>query len=247
MDPIRSSWWVSSLALAGLVGLAGCSLTLSGPDAKRPRHKVPACDRSKGIVAVDGVAGGLFGLTGLALLADGEEASAIPLIVGGIYVLAAVYGNSTVDECNAAVAKFENDETRRRELARTFEAEERDEAQARPGRASRAALKKQLDAPTGAPRTPAGNPQAQDTARPPQAQDTPRPAQDTPRSPQAQDTPRLPQDTTRPPQAQDTPRSPTSPTSPRTPRAPGTPPTPPPTTPTTPPDDPWRDFWKEVP
>jgi hypothetical protein len=156
VEPIRSSWRVpvhrSRGIIAGLavVCLAGCSLALSGPDSKQARNKSPDCDRTKGLVALDGLASGVMGLTGFALLADGEEAAAAPLVISAVYALAAVYGNSTVNECRAAVAKYE-DATRANDLTAMPEG-------TLPGRPSRAALKRGVDAHTGVPNPPLADP-----------------------------------------------------------------------------------------
>jgi hypothetical protein len=97
--------------VALLVGLSGCSLFLSGPDSKRPLHTRPDCSTNKGAVAVDGVMAGLLTVGGLSQLGNGTHSSGdavgVPLAFGALYALAAVYGNSKVNDCNNEIARFE--------------------------------------------------------------------------------------------------------------------------------------------
>lgn len=97
-----------TILLAAVVALGGCSLTLSGPGADRPRNRAPTCDTGKGLVVLDGIAGAAFGTGALiALGADAGEAALLPAALGIAFVLAAVSGNSKVNGCRAAFAEYD--------------------------------------------------------------------------------------------------------------------------------------------
>lgn len=97
---------MGSMARWLLVLLSGCSLTLSGPDPNRPRNKPPACDTGKGTVALDGALAATLGLVALGLASDNGAAAVAPALFGGLFLLSAVHGNSTVDACNREMENF---------------------------------------------------------------------------------------------------------------------------------------------
>lgn len=106
-----SSWCVDSwrrlIAVVALSAVAGCSLALSGPDAKAPRNKAPECDTGKGLIAVDGVAGSVFATGALiALSEDVTSVAAVSALIAAAYLGAAFKGNSSVNECRTAMAAF---------------------------------------------------------------------------------------------------------------------------------------------
>jgi hypothetical protein len=147
--------WLRRGLVVAFACLAGCSLALTGPEPKLPKHKSPECDRTKALVGLDGVVAGVSALTGLALISDNQSAAAVPLVIGAVYTLAAVYGNNTVNDCRAAIAKYE-DGQRVNDLAGMPES-------TLPGRANRAALKKKIDAHTGMPAEPPSDPYVEQT------------------------------------------------------------------------------------
>jgi len=80
---------------------------LDGPDPQRPRNRPPECDTNKGRVALDSVVGGGFAAIGLASLNNHDnEAAGITLVISGLYFLAALHGNNTVNACRQAVAEY---------------------------------------------------------------------------------------------------------------------------------------------
>ncbi len=96
------------LLVAALLGCWGCAFSLDGPDPKRPRNRVPRCDTSKGLVALDGVMGTAFGVTALAFASNDEPAAAlVPLGIGALYIAGAVSGNRSVDACRKAIAEYD--------------------------------------------------------------------------------------------------------------------------------------------
>jgi len=95
------------VCLATACALAGCSLSLDGPDPQRPKSKPPECDTGKGLVTLDAVVGTGFTLGGVIGIDNGSaEAAAIPLVIGGFFLLAALHGNNTVNACRNAMAVF---------------------------------------------------------------------------------------------------------------------------------------------
>jgi hypothetical protein len=92
-----------------LILLSGCSLTLSGPDPNRPRNNRPACDTSKAMVALDGAMAAALGLVAVGLASNNDGSSAVaPALIGSLFLVSAIHGNSTVDSCNRELASFEN-------------------------------------------------------------------------------------------------------------------------------------------
>lgn len=90
-----------------VLGLSGCSFTLSGPDPARPRYKPPECDTGKGLVVVDSLIGTALGITALALVGGNNGSSAIaPALLGAIFIGAAIHGNGTVDRCRTELDQF---------------------------------------------------------------------------------------------------------------------------------------------
>jgi hypothetical protein len=83
-----------------LILLSGCSLTLSGPDPNRPRTNRPTCDTGKGLVALDGVLAATLGLVAIGVASSDGGAAVAPGLLGSLFLLSAVHGNSTVDACN---------------------------------------------------------------------------------------------------------------------------------------------------
>ncbi len=83
-----------------LLLLTGCSLTLSGPDPNRPRHKPPTCDTSKALVAIDGVLAATMGIIAVAAASNNNGSAAVaPAIFGAVFVASAIHGNNTVNAC----------------------------------------------------------------------------------------------------------------------------------------------------
>jgi hypothetical protein len=74
----------------------------------------PVCDHTKGLVAVDGVFGALFGTAALAVADDSSGAALVLGIVAASYVGSAIHGNGVVDECNEASGAWEQDYARAR-------------------------------------------------------------------------------------------------------------------------------------
>lgn len=83
-----------------LLLLTGCSLTLSGPDPNRPRHKPPTCDTSKALVAIDGVLAATMGIIAVAAASNNNGGAAVaPALFGAVFVASAIHGNNTVNAC----------------------------------------------------------------------------------------------------------------------------------------------------
>ncbi len=89
-----------------LLGLAGCSITLSGPDPNRPRASAPRCDSGKGLVVLDSVLGTVAGLVAIGVAGAGDSAALVPAAMGVAFIAAAVHGNMVVDSCRAANDEF---------------------------------------------------------------------------------------------------------------------------------------------
>jgi hypothetical protein len=83
-----------------LILLSGCSLTLSGPDPNRPRQNRPTCDTSKALVALDGALAATMGIVAIGVAGNDGGAAVVPALLGSLFLLSAVHGNSTVDACN---------------------------------------------------------------------------------------------------------------------------------------------------
>jgi hypothetical protein len=197
--------------------LAGCSLTLSGPEPTRPRDRPPECDSTKGFVASDIVLGSALALGGL--VAIGQEAggeAAIPLAAATAFYLAAARGNGVANDCRTAMAEYGTF------LAERMGVDDDDEDGAPPPRA--------VGASAGAARARRpvppmpGNPPP--VAPPIRAREPERA-----REPDAAGNP-----IAAPPE-----RAPAG--EPAKPAKPAKPPPPPPA----PADDPWSDFWQEAP
>jgi hypothetical protein len=96
------------LVLAAALALGGCSLALSGPGADRPRDRAPRCDTGKGLVVADSIVGSALGVAGLVAL--GEDLGSVALLpvgAGAAFVLAAINGNSSVNDCRAAMDAYD--------------------------------------------------------------------------------------------------------------------------------------------
>ncbi len=95
------------LAAAVALGCWGCAFTLDGPDPNRPRNRVPRCDTSKGLVALDGVMATALAVTALSLTSESEPGIAlVPLGIGALYLAGAVSGNRSVNACIAAMDDY---------------------------------------------------------------------------------------------------------------------------------------------
>jgi hypothetical protein len=96
------------LLVTAALALGGCSLTLSGPSPSRPRDRPPDCDTGKGFVASDAIVGSLLVFGSLIALANDAGSSALlPGAAGAGLVLSALSGNSKVNDCRAAIAKYD--------------------------------------------------------------------------------------------------------------------------------------------
>lgn len=214
------------LAAALLVAWCGCGFALDGPDPNRPRHKVPICDTSKGLVVLDGLMATTLGVAAMALLANDEAAGAlIPLTLGAIYLGGAVSGNKAVDECKQEITAYEQgypvEERLAGHLARDDEAD--DEAAAR---RDRKRARQQQEAPSQQPYPQQPYPDDRLLHVVP-----PRPQQPAPVQPQA--VPVQPQPVPQPAPVQPQPKQ----------KRPAAQPAPPPAAD----EDDWSDFWREVP
>lgn len=86
-----------------VLGLTGCSFTMTGPDPNRPKSKAPTCDSSKAPVVVDGVLAAASGITALAIVSGNNGAAAIaPALFGALFIGGALHGNTIADKCQAA-------------------------------------------------------------------------------------------------------------------------------------------------
>lgn len=99
--------WRRYLAVLSLISVTGCSLALSGPDAKRPPNRVPHCDTGKGLIAVDAVAGSVLATTSLVALSDDESGIALVSgLVAAAYLGATLVANGKVNACREAFAAY---------------------------------------------------------------------------------------------------------------------------------------------
>ena len=87
--------WFLVLELA----LSGCSLTLSGPAAHRPRNQLPACDTGKSLVVVDALIATTLGLVGIGEASSNATAAILPVALGAAFVGSALYGNAITTKC----------------------------------------------------------------------------------------------------------------------------------------------------
>lgn len=96
------------LAAAVVLGCWGCAFSLDGPDPSRPRNRVPRCDSTKGLVALDGVMATAMGVAALAVVSAGSEPglALLPLGIGALYLGGAVSGNRKANECQAALDEY---------------------------------------------------------------------------------------------------------------------------------------------
>jgi hypothetical protein len=92
---------------AVLVLFSGCAFGLSGPDPDRPRSKMPKCDTSKAMVALDGAMAMTLGLVAIAVAGEEPAIGLLPASIGAIYLGGAIRGNSNVNKCRAAMSEFE--------------------------------------------------------------------------------------------------------------------------------------------
>lgn len=205
------------IAVALGLALGACSLSLDGPDPRRPRNQPPVCDTNKGLVALDTVAGSGFALGGLALLdSDARTEAALPLAISGLFMLAALHGNNTVNACRNAKAVAGEQALESRAFAPPSAPPQQPQVAPRPAPAPTPALAP-VPAPAFAPPA-AAEPDPGVEAQPPAPP---------------------------PPQAVAVPKPvPAKPAAAPAPAAPAAKPEPKPQPST---DDPWRDFWKELP
>ncbi len=101
-------WDVARWFVLACVCATGCSLGLSGPDPKRPRNVAPQCDTSKGIVAIDTIAGLGLGITAAAMAGSSSNSSAaiVPALLAATYLGAALHGSNVVDDCRKAMTEY---------------------------------------------------------------------------------------------------------------------------------------------
>jgi len=92
--------WLFVLGLVAAGG--GCSLALTGFDAKAPRSKAPACDTSKTLVVLDMVAATIAGVATLATAANHASDALAPGLITGLFAASAFRGNSVVESCRHA-------------------------------------------------------------------------------------------------------------------------------------------------
>lgn len=119
------------ISVLALTSVAGCSLALSGPDANRPKNRSPECDTGKGLIGLDGVVGSVLATSALVALSNDEQGIAVATgLLAAAYLGAAFKGNTSVNECRAAIAAYNT---------RPYEPgpEEPEVATARPNRPSR--------------------------------------------------------------------------------------------------------------
>jgi hypothetical protein len=89
-----------------VLGLGGCSLSISAPAANRKKYQVPECDTGKGFVAIDALAAVGFGIGGLAALSEEQGTGAIALVGAALFTAAALHGSSNADKCREAYADY---------------------------------------------------------------------------------------------------------------------------------------------
>lgn len=218
-----SRWLLAAVVL----GCWGCAFSLDGPDPQRPRNRVPRCDTSKGLVGLDGVMATAFGVTTLAVAAEGEPAAAlIPLGIGALYLGGAVAGNRAVDACRKALEDYDQSYDGER-YAITDDDEDDDKPvipRGQPaGQASQPQRFPQQPPPYQTPYPPAGYPNAPASGYPPPTPAQPFPAQPQPPVVQPTQPPPPPQPAQQPPRQQRP-----------APAAAAD-------------DGDWSDFWREVP
>jgi hypothetical protein len=97
---------VARPALALILALAGCSLSISGPSSARKPGEPPSCDTGKGLVALDSLMAIGLGIGGLVALGDDQGTGAIALVSAALFTAAALHGSSNVDKCRAALDQF---------------------------------------------------------------------------------------------------------------------------------------------
>ena len=97
--------WLLVLELA----LTGCSFTLAGPSAHRPRNQPPACDTSKGMVVVDSLIATSLGIAAIGEAtgsSDSSSSALIPVAIGAAFLGAAIYGYRLTSACDKANADY---------------------------------------------------------------------------------------------------------------------------------------------
>ena len=97
--------WLLVLELA----LSGCSFTLAGPAAHRPRNQPPACDTSKGMVVVDSLIATSLGIATIGEAGSSDNstsATLVPLALGAAFLGAAIYGYRLTSACDRANADY---------------------------------------------------------------------------------------------------------------------------------------------
>ncbi len=93
--------------MVALASVAGCSLALSGPDARAPKTKTPECDSGKGLVTLDIVTGSILGTAALVALSENESSAGLVTgLLATAYIAAAIHGNTNVNECRTALAAY---------------------------------------------------------------------------------------------------------------------------------------------
>src|SRR5688500_19438115 len=82
-------------------------MSIQGPEPDRPRHLVPACDTGKGRVVLDGIMATGFGIGAFAAFDGDEEGAGLALLAtAGLFVAAAVRGNTAANECRTAYGEY---------------------------------------------------------------------------------------------------------------------------------------------
>ena len=243
----RGRWQAAAATaalLAGAMAAAGCSLALSGPGprvAGRPRQGVLECDTGKGLVAFDGIIATAFGVGSLGLLSSEVPGSAaLPAIVAFGFFASALRGNAAVNDCRQAHEELQ---------LQLVEASAPGQRPARRKKKAATALAAPGAPPSAtAPITPVapGVPTRSRPGAPPSAT-PPRPATSAPRAAVPRPVPAPPAAT--PPRSAPPPPlaaapPPASAPPPSRPATAPPPPTPPPSARS---EEPWDDFWTEVP
>lgn len=211
------------LVAGALLGCWGCAFSLDGPSPNRPRDRVPVCDTSKGLVALDGVMAAALGVATLSIAAEEPAAALIPLGLGALYLGGAVSGNRTVDKCRAAIADYEGN------YAGERYAERDDEDPPRRSKTVRA--ERPTDPYTERPEYPRPQPYPPQAYPPPQRPLQP-PSQQPPTQEPEQE-PSVQQPPAQQPPVQQKPQQPPPAKRPPAPAAES--------------DGDWSDFWREVP